>query len=196
MKNWFIKNQKKLRVIIKILIFILVMGWMFGFFNNYSNIEVNLDKKIGKWFYDVPIENGKIIKDDISLSYIWLNGRKVIKDKRFSLINELPNKEFYEDKGFAFAIISFSNSGRKSESIMVGGLSSEDSNGDTYYPYSSIDPTQQIESIFDEKGEKIIVFSGEGVMDISVSPGMIEKRAILFEFPLDSKSADLKIRYK
>jgi len=197
MKNWFHKNIKVTKIIIKILLSLLIIGWIFGMFADYG-----VDEKVGQWHYDTPIGNNTIVKDDISLSYSWENGSKIMHEGRFSpqtkLFKELLS--FHDGYGFVFAIVSITNNGDKDESISLRDFKSRDGDGAviesayfSYYPASTLDP---IEYILDKQKEKIYTFSDTEDFNITLLPKTTKKIAILFRLPIDLKLAGLSVGFK
>lgn len=199
MKPWFNKNLKIIKTIIKILLAVLIIGWIFGMFANYG-VDDNLAEKIGQWHNDISIENEKIVKDDISISYYWENGSKVMKEGRYypqtKLFKDLLS--FQDGFAFAFAVVSITNNGEKDESINLRDFKTRDSNGivmDSAY-FSSYPTLDKIEYIIDKQKEKIDAFSGIEDLNITLPPKSTKKISILFKFPIDSKSAGLSVSYK
>lgn len=195
MKKYFIKNLKTVKIIIKILLAILIMGWIFGIFYDYSN-DVSTEEQRIKVEENGYLTIGKdpILKDNFSISYYWLVGGEKLDVKHITPVDKTVYKDLRTDKKFAFAVVTILNNNDSQKNINLNNFSFKSDNGETYKPYVILDKTQEIKSIFDENRKKVLV-DNSGVMEISIEPGGTEKRAILFEVSKETKSGLLILKY-
>lgn len=195
MKNYFIKNSKVIKTVTKIIILVLIIGWIFGMFYNYSNENNNTEQpvRVEENGY-LTIGKEPIIKDNFSISYYWLVGGEKLDIKHITPVSKTVYKDLHTDKKFVFAVVSVLNNNSFAKNISLNDFSFRSDNSEIYKPYVISDKTQEIKSIFDENGKKVLV-SNSGNIEILIEPGKTEKRAILFEIPKEITSGVLISKY-
>lgn len=195
MKNWFNKNLKIIKTIIKILLVILIIGWIFGLLNNYSD-KNNTEKQLVEVEENGYLTIGKdpALKDNFSISYYWLVGGQKLDVKHITPVDKTVYKDLKTDKKFAFAIVTILNNNDFQKNINLNDFSFKSDNGETYKPYVISVKSQEIKSIFDEKNKNILV-SQYGEINIIIEPGKEEKRAILFDVSKETTSGLIILKY-
>ena len=175
--------MKTIKIIIKILFILLIIGWIFGMFADYSRMD---DKDI---YEDRHVTIGKdpVIKDNISISYYWLVSGEKLDTKHVIPVDKTIYKDLKTDKKFVFAIFSIENKSNVIKNVTLDNLSFKSDDGGVYSPYTILGREQKVESVIDKNNENILV-SEYGVMRLTIEPWKEEKRAILFEIPKEINS--------